>query len=62
MGQDVLTATRIGKPLTECGYALQPNAERHLRTRLRLAQLYAPELMEESVRISDPASATSRPT
>lgn len=51
--QDVLTATRIGKPLTECGYALQPNAERHLRTRLRLAQLYPPELMEESVRISD---------
>lgn len=51
--QDVLTATRIGKPLTECGYALDPNAERHLRTRLRLAQLYPAELMEESVRVSD---------
>src|SRR4029453_6844945 len=36
--QDVLTATRLGKPLTECGLDLQPNAERHLRTRLRLAQ------------------------
>ncbi|HYN59096.1 MAG TPA: PHP domain-containing protein, partial [Rubrivivax sp.] len=36
--QDVLTATRVGKPLTECGLDLQPNAERHLRTRLRLAQ------------------------
>jgi len=36
--QDVLTATRVGRPLTECGLDLQPNAERHLRTRLRLAQ------------------------
>jgi error-prone DNA polymerase len=37
--QDVLTATRIGKPLTECGHALQRSAEQHLRTRLRLAHL-----------------------
>ena len=51
--QDVITAVRVGKPLTECGYALQPNAERHLRTRLRLAQLYPPELMEESARVTD---------
>ena len=27
--QDVMTATRIGRPLTECGLDLQPNAERH---------------------------------
>jgi error-prone DNA polymerase len=33
--QDVLTAVRLGKPLSDCGHALQPNAERHLRTRLR---------------------------
>ncbi len=50
--QDVLTATRVGKPLTECGYALQQNAERHLRTRLRLAQTYPAELMEETLRVA----------
>ncbi len=50
--QDVMTATRVSKPLTECGYALQPNAERHLRTRLRLAQLYGQDLLEETVRIA----------
>jgi error-prone DNA polymerase len=49
--QDVLTATRVGKPLTECGFALQQNAERHLRTRLRLAQTYPAELMEETLRV-----------
>jgi error-prone DNA polymerase len=51
--QDVLTATRVGKPLTDCGLALQANAERHLRTRLRLAQLHAPELLAETLRIVD---------
>lgn len=50
--QDVLTATRIGKPLTECGFALQPNAERHLRTRLRLSQTYPLELMDETLRVA----------
>ena len=47
--QDVLTATRVGRPLTECGLALQPNAERHLRTRVRLAQTYPPELLTETL-------------
>ena len=51
--QDVLTATRIGKPLTECGLALQPNAERHLRTRLRLAQLYPASLLRETLRVAE---------
>ena len=50
--QDVLTATRIGKPLTECGLALQPNAERHLRSRLRLAQTYPPELLAQTLRVA----------
>ena len=36
--QDVLTAVRLGKPVSECGQALRPNAERHLRLRMRLAQ------------------------
>jgi error-prone DNA polymerase len=51
--QDVMTATRVGKPLTDCGHALQPNAERHLRTRLRLAQLYGPELLAETLRVAE---------
>ncbi|MBZ8143786.1 error-prone DNA polymerase, partial [Rubrivivax gelatinosus] len=47
--QDVMTATRVGKPLTDCGSALQPNAERHLRTRLRLAQTYPDKLLAETL-------------
>lgn len=50
--QDVLTAIRTGKPLGQCGYALQGNAERHLRTRLRLAQLYPADLLEETLRVA----------
>ena len=46
--QDVLTATRLGKPLTECGLDLQPNAERHLRTRLRLSQTYPADLLAQT--------------
>ena len=37
--QDTMTAIRLGKPLAECGYALQPNAEQHLRTKLQLEQI-----------------------
>jgi len=51
--QDVMTATRLGKPLAECGLALQPNAERHLRTRLRLAQIYPADLIRETLRIAN---------
>ena len=50
--QDTLTAVRAGKPVRECGHELFPNAERHLRQRVRLASLYPPELLEESVRIA----------
>ncbi|NDY93815.1 error-prone DNA polymerase [Ideonella sp. TBM-1] len=50
--QDVLTATRVGLPLAACGHALQPNAERHLRTRLRLAQTFAPELLAETLQVA----------
>ena len=50
--QDVLTATRVSKPLTECGLDLQPNAERHLRTRLRLAQTYPDELLAETLNVA----------
>jgi error-prone DNA polymerase len=49
---DVMTATRIGQPLSACGSALHPNAERHLRTRLRLAQTFPADLLAETVRIA----------
>ncbi|HWV90140.1 MAG TPA: error-prone DNA polymerase, partial [Burkholderiales bacterium] len=51
--QDVLTAIRLGKPVAQCGQALFPNAERSLRLRVRLAQLYPPELLAESVAIAE---------
>ncbi len=41
--QDVITAVRLGRPVAECGFDLQPNAEAHLRARLRLAGIYAPD-------------------
>ena len=50
--QDVLTATRLRLPLTECGDGLQPNAERHLRTKLRLAQLYPPDPLDATRRVA----------
>jgi len=50
--QDTMTGIRLGKPLAECGYALQPNAEQHLRPRSRLGQLYPPELLQETVNIA----------
>ena len=51
--QDVLTAVRLGRPVAQCGQALYPNAERHLRLRMRLAQLYPPELLAETVAIAE---------
>jgi error-prone DNA polymerase len=51
--QDTLTAIRLGKPLTELGDALYPNGERHLRSRERLAHLYPPELLAETIRIAN---------
>ena len=51
--QDVLTAVRLGKPVSQCGQALFPNAERHLRLRMRLARLYPPELLAEALVIAE---------
>ncbi len=51
--QDVLTAVRLGKPVRECGHALFPSGERHLRLRMRLAQLYPPELLAETLRVAE---------
>ena len=50
--QDTLSATRLGKPVAECGYGLAQNAEQHLRARLRLANIYSREALAETVRIA----------
>ncbi len=50
--QDVLTALRLKATVFAAGQALFPNGERHLRSRLRLARLYPPELLAESLRIA----------
>jgi error-prone DNA polymerase len=47
--QDALTAIRLGRPIAACGHALQANAERHLRPRIKLAQLYPPALLAQTV-------------
>lgn len=50
--QDVMTAVRLGQPVSGCGFALQGNAERHLRHRMRLASLYPPELLARTLEIA----------
>ena len=51
--QDTLTAIRLGKPLSQLGYALFANGERHLRPRAALATLYPQALLDETLRIAD---------
>jgi error-prone DNA polymerase len=51
--QDTLTAIRIGRPVHACGQVLHPNAERHLRLRVRLAQQYPATLLDETLRIAE---------
>ena len=51
--QDTLTAVRLGVPVAEAGHALFPNAERHLRRRVRLAQTYPGALLAETLEIAD---------
>ncbi|MDE1184281.1 error-prone DNA polymerase [Paraburkholderia sp.] len=47
--QDTMTAIRVGRPVHECGYDLAPNAEQHLRSRLRIANLYPESALRETV-------------
>nr|WP_313657104.1 error-prone DNA polymerase [Achromobacter ruhlandii] len=46
---DTLTGIRIHQPVSQCGYALSGNAEQHLRTRMRLANLYPPEALAQTL-------------
>ena len=50
---DVLTAIRIRQTVAQCGYELASNAEQHLRTRLRLSNLYEPELLLQTICIAE---------
>jgi error-prone DNA polymerase len=49
---DTLTAIRLNTPIKELGFALQSNAEQHLRSRLRLGQIYPRALLEETLEIA----------
>ncbi|MFC5499201.1 error-prone DNA polymerase [Caenimonas terrae] len=50
--QDVITAVQQGSTVAECGFALQGNAERHLRARLRLGQIYPPALLAATLEVA----------
>ncbi|WP_175772919.1 error-prone DNA polymerase [Paraburkholderia phenazinium] len=50
--QDTLTSIRVGRPVAECGFDLAPNAEQHLRSRLRLANLYPRRALAETLNIA----------
>ncbi|RKE34757.1 DnaE-like error-prone DNA polymerase [Paraburkholderia sp. BL23I1N1] len=49
--QDTMTAIRLRKTVAECGYDLAPNAEGHLRSRLRLGNLYPTHVLSETLNI-----------
>lgn len=51
--QDVLSAIRLGKPLPECGHALERHAERHLRSRFRLARRYPADLLATTLTVAE---------
>ena len=50
--QDTLTATRLKRPVSECGARLESNAEQHLRSRARLAMLYEREWLDNTVALA----------
>lgn len=51
--QDTLTAIRLGRPLTEIGFAAEPNSQRHLRPIGQLKKLYPAQLLEETLAIAN---------
>jgi DNA-directed DNA polymerase III PolC len=51
--QDALTAIRLNVPLAEAGWNLNPNGEHYLRERARLARLYPPEMLAETLAVAE---------
>ncbi|MBM4239110.1 MAG: PHP domain-containing protein, partial [Gammaproteobacteria bacterium] len=49
---DAITAIRLNTRVDEAGFALLPSGERHLRARQRLAKLYPPDLLAETLAIA----------
>ncbi len=49
---DVMTAIRRHETVQQCGYALNGNAEHHLRSRARLMQIHPAHILQETLRIS----------
>jgi error-prone DNA polymerase len=49
---DVITAVRLRLPVAQCGRGLQANAERHLRSRARLASLFDAEHLANTLEIA----------
>jgi error-prone DNA polymerase len=49
---DVMTATRVGRPLTECGLDLELNSEQHMRSRVQLAQRFSDALLAETLKVA----------
>ena len=47
--QDTLTAARLATPVAQCGLGLGANAEQHLRSRGRLAALYEPQWLANTL-------------
>ncbi|CAM8640282.1 error-prone DNA polymerase [Comamonadaceae bacterium] len=55
---DVLTAVRCGLPVAQCGFALQANAEHHLRSRSRVAALFTPDELAHTLVVAGRCSFT----
>ncbi|WP_309082809.1 error-prone DNA polymerase [Chelativorans sp.] len=53
--QDVLTAIRLNVPVAEAGFALEANAERHMKSRAEMAYLFRqyPEALAETLRFAE---------
>jgi error-prone DNA polymerase len=49
---DVMAATRVGRPLTDCGLDLAFNSEQHMRGRVQLAQRFPQALLDETLRVA----------
>ena len=50
---DVITAVRMRLPVAQCGRGLQANAERHLRSRARLASLFDAQHLANTLEIAN---------
>ena len=54
--QDTLSATRLKRPVSECGLALESNADQHLRSCARLATLYEREWLQNTLVLAERCS------